>query len=37
MAEHYYDPMLCSCSPEHPMTMGVTAVLTEDIDAELLK
>ena len=37
MAKHYYDPMLCSCSPENPMTMGVTAVLTEDIDAELLK
>lgn len=37
MAKHYYDPMLCSCSPENPMTMGVTAVLTEDIDGELLK
>ena len=37
MAKHYYDPMLCSCSPENPMTMGVTAVLTEEIDGELLK
>ncbi len=37
MAKHYYDPMLCTCSPENPMTMGVTAVLTEDIDGELLK
>ncbi len=37
MAEHYYDPMLCSCSPENPMTMGVTAVLTEQIDEKLLK
>ena len=37
MANHYYDPILCTCSPENPMTMGVTAVLTEDIDGELLK
>ena len=37
MAKHYYDPMLCTCSQENPMTMGVTAVLTEEIDAELLK
>lgn len=37
MAKHYYDPILCTCSPENPMTMGVTAVLTEDIDGELLK
>ena len=37
MAEHYYDPMMCSCSPENPMTMGVTAVLTEQIDEKLLK
>ena len=37
MAKHYYDPMLCTCSPENPMTMGVTAVLTEEIDGELLK
>ena len=37
MAKHYYDPILCTCSPENPMTMGITAVLTEEIDAELLK
>ncbi len=37
MANHYYDPILCTCSPENPMTMGVTAVLTEEIDGELLK
>ena len=37
MAKQYYDPILCTCSPENPMTMGVTAVLTEDIDGELLK
>ena len=37
MAKNYYDPMLCSCSPENPMTMGVTAVLDEQIDEILLK
>ena len=28
---------MCICSPENPMTMGVTAVLTEQIDEKLLK
>ncbi len=37
MAKHYYDPIMCVCSPENPMTMGVTAVLTEQIDEKLLK
>ncbi len=37
MAKHYYDPIMCTCSPENPMTMGVTAVLTEQIDEKLLK
>lgn len=33
----YYDPTMCSCSPENPMTMGVSAVLKENIDGKLIK
>ena len=33
----YYDPTMCSCSPENPMTMGISAVLKVNIDGKLIK
>ena len=37
MPKTYYDPIMCICSPENPMTMGITAVLTEPIDGDILR
>ena len=37
MSKHYYEPMMVSCSSENPMTMGITATLTDSINGNLLQ
>jgi len=35
--KEFYEPMLYICTPEHPNTMGVFAVLKEPVDGEILR
>ena len=35
--KEFYEPMLYICTPEHPNTMGVSVVLKEPVDGEILR
>lgn len=35
--KEFYEPMLYICTPEHPNTMGVSVVLKEPVDGDILR